>query len=89
MIGILVSQSFFPNVSSVSYFTQDAIITEKKVLLLPAINRYYQTLVRDISGKSFKETVTTSQRLEIKPNKKYKKQNKIEKGKTIRGNIVY
>ena len=45
--------------------------------------------MRDISGKSFKETGTTSQRLEIKPNKKYKKQNKIEKGKTIRGNIVY
>ena len=39
--------------------------------------------------ESFKETVTTSQRLEIKPNNKYKKQIKIEKGKTIRGNIVY
>ena len=89
IIGILVSQSFFLNVSKVWYFLQDTIITDKKVLLLPAINRYYQALVRDIGGEPFRETVISSQKLEIKLNKKYEKQIKIEKGKTTRGNIVY
>ena len=63
--------------------------TIKKVLLLPAINRYYQALVRDIGGEPFRETVTSSQKLEIKLNKKYEKQIIIEKEKTIRGNIIY
>ena len=54
-----------------------------------AINRYYQVLVRDIGGEPFRETVTSSQKLEIKLNKKYEKQIKIEKGKTVWGNIVY
>ena len=36
----------------------------------------------------FRETVTSSQKLEIKLNKKYEKQIKTERGKTIQGNIV-
>ena len=44
-----VSKSFFVNASEV-YFLQDVIITDKKVPPLPAINRYYQALVRDIGG---------------------------------------
>ena len=36
----------------------------------------------------FKKTLTSSQKLEMKLNKKYEKQIKIEKGKTIQGNIV-
>ena len=49
-------------------------------VLLPAINRYYQALVRDIGGEPFRATVTSSQKLEITLNKKYEKQIKIEKG---------
>ena len=64
-------------------FLQDAIITDKKVLLPPAFNRYYQALVRDIGGEVFRETVTSSQKLEIKLNKKYEKQIKIDKSKTF------
>ena len=48
---------------------------------------FYQPLTD--TGTPFRETVTSSQKLQIKLNKKYKKQIKIEKGKTIRGNIVY
>ena len=54
-----------------------------------SINRYYQALVHDIEGKPFKETITSSQKLKIMLNKKYEKQIKIEKQKTILGNIVY
>ena len=65
MIVILVSQLIFLNVKKVWYFLQDTMITEEKVLL-PAIDRYYQALVRDIGGKPFREPVTYSQKLEIK-----------------------
>ena len=89
VIGILVSQSFFLNVSRVSYFLQDIIITDKRVLFLPAISRYYQTLVCDISREPFKETAISSQKLKIKLNKKYEKQIKSEKGTIFRVNIEF
>ena len=41
------------------------MITEEKVLL-STIDRYYQALVRDIGGKPFRETVTSTQKLEKK-----------------------
>ena len=54
---------------------------------------FYQSLTDtirpDIGGEPFREIVTASQKLEIKLNKKYEKQIKIEKGNTISGNIVY
>ena len=59
-----------------------------RIIYVP-INRYYQALVRDTVGEPFSETVRSSMKLEIKLNKKYEKQIKIERGKTIRGNIVY
>ena len=62
---ILVSQLLFLNFFKGMIFLQNAVMTDKKVLVLPAINRYYQAPVRDFGGETFRETVTSSQKLEI------------------------
>ena len=75
--------------AALKVYINENIITKKEVHLLTDVNNYYQALLNEIDGHDFKHIKSAAHKLEKKLLKKFPDMLRFEKGKTMRGNIIF
>ena len=74
--------------NALKVFIDEHIIVKKEVHLLSDINKYYESILREIGREEFKDVNSSAQKLEQKLLKQYGNNLKIDKGKTKWGNGI-
>ena len=74
--------------NALKVFIDEHVIVKKEVHLLSDINKYYESLLREIVREEFKDVNSSAQELEQKLLKQYGKNLKIDKGNTKWDNVI-